>query len=168
MGDVRSAIFSTYRGYCSELFVFDPAVNYSQDVNLTTVPLHLSSVSNPLHSWANVTYFNMDPYLHRRYDLQHLLVITTHTIAIVHTRRLSNRMVSLPIQFGHPDFSTPMYHWSTISITIACTIGHCGPISLSTWGPACRLFSPTWSNSVIWSWDRCLWSWSRNIYNITH
>ena len=27
-----------------------PAVNYSQDVNLTTVSLHLSSVSNPLHS----------------------------------------------------------------------------------------------------------------------
>ena len=40
-----------------------PAVNYSQDVNLTAVPLHLSSVSNPSHSWANVTYFNMDPYL---------------------------------------------------------------------------------------------------------
>ena len=27
-----------------------PVVNYNQDVNLTTVPLHLSSVSNPSHS----------------------------------------------------------------------------------------------------------------------
>ena len=40
----------------------------------------------------------MGPYLHRRYDLHRLLVITIHTIAIVHIRRLSNRMVRLPIR----------------------------------------------------------------------
>ena len=103
MGDVRSAISQHIVDTAVNCLFLLPAVNYSQDVNLTTVPLHLSSVSNPSHSWANVTYFNMDPYLHRRYDLQRLLVITTHTIAIVHIRRLSNRMVRLPIQFRHPD-----------------------------------------------------------------
>ena len=68
-----------------------------------TCQSNLSPVSNPLHSWANVTYFKMDPYLHHPYDLHHLLVITTHTIPVTHIRRLSNRMVRLPIQFGHPD-----------------------------------------------------------------
>ena len=45
----------------------------------------------------------MDLYLHRRCDLHRLLVTTTHTIAIVHIRLLSNRMVRLPIQLGQLD-----------------------------------------------------------------
>ena len=103
MGDVRSAIFQHIVDTAVSCSFLVPAVNYSQDVNLTTVQPHLSSVSNPLHSWANVTYFNMDPCLHRRYDTHRLLVTTIHTIAIVHIRRLSNRMVHLPIQLGHLD-----------------------------------------------------------------
>ena len=168
MGDVRSAISQHIVDTAVNCLFLVPAVNYSQDVNLTTVPLHLSSVSNPSHSWANVTYFNMDPYLHRRYDLQRLLVITTHTIAIVHIRRLSNRMVRLPIQFRHPDLQYSHVPLVNHINHDRMHHSHCRPLSLSTWGPACRLFSPTWFNSVIRSWDRCFWSWSRDIYNITH
>ena len=88
----------------------------------------------------------MDPYHHRRYDLHHLLVTTTHTIAIVHIRLLSNRMVRLPIQFGHLDLQ---YSHVPLVNHIYHDLVHYRSLSLSTWGPACCLFSSIHFNHLI-------------------
>ena len=62
MGDIRSAVLSTYRLYYSELFVFASCSKLQSGLSLITVLLVLGAVLPPSHFSEKLDFSNTVPY----------------------------------------------------------------------------------------------------------